>query len=252
MARDEYGQAIGEQKVVQVFHNQSNHLRLLSIKAPDGSTQVIKTTDEHPFWVAQEEGYLLAKDLAIGHELVTPAGQRLQVVGTERQEFIESIPVFNFEVENAHTYYVTAPGSNKSILVHNDCGDLLGKQGRLKNKLAAWRRYEGSLELKQWSKKYDTLRTNYARGKWRESFGIKGKSYDTPYGRRFVDNAPGIEIKSGYISKTRFIMKQIMKDRYLKKTIRGFEPFWSFSGKGPTGPLKEFLLKAEIPFEHVP
>tara|TARA_E500000305_G_scaffold104197_1_gene100317 strand:+ start:1284 stop:1733 length:450 start_codon:yes stop_codon:yes gene_type:complete len=56
-----------EQKTVkQTFQRQVDHLRILELKSEDGSTQTIKTTDEHPFWVPSADEYVEAKQLTPG------------------------------------------------------------------------------------------------------------------------------------------------------------------------------------------
>lgn len=116
----------------------------------------------------------------------------------------------------------------------------------------AWRRYQdkgGDLTLPEWKKKYDILQANRATSSWAESFGEPGQVYSTPYGRRVVDNAPAIEIKSGYASRTKFIRKQIVKDMWLKRNVEGYNPVWRFVDEEPSAPLLRHLELMGIPYQ---
>jgi len=127
--------------------------------------------------------------------------------------------------------------------------DILATPNRLQNKLAAWRRYDGDLSLAQWSKRYDQLQVNRLRGRWAESFGEAGQVYNTPYGRRIVDNAPAIEIKSGYASRTKFIRRQVVKDMWLRRNVPGYDPVWRFVDETPSVPLLRHLETMGIPYQ---
>jgi hypothetical protein len=120
LARDEYGTEIGPRRVVQVHRRMSDHLRLLTFEARDGTQQIIKTTDEHPFGSADSLHFIPAGQLPLGHQVPGPKGERQTLVATAREEHPEGVPVFNFEVEGFHTYFVSAKNAN-SLLVHNNC-----------------------------------------------------------------------------------------------------------------------------------
>jgi hypothetical protein len=120
VARDGHGTEIGPRRVTKVFRRTSDHLRLLTLEARDGTRQTIKTTDEHPFGCADSLHFIPAGQLPLGHQVPGPKGELQTLVASVREEHPEGIPVFNFEVEGFHTYFV---GSliGKSILVHNTC-----------------------------------------------------------------------------------------------------------------------------------
>ena len=63
------------------------------------------------------EGFTAAKDLRAGDEVRTEAGTVATVDRTETVKLDKSIKVYNFEVEDFHTYYV----SEQTVLVHNTC-----------------------------------------------------------------------------------------------------------------------------------
>ena len=76
----------------------------------------IVTTPSHPFYVPKF-GWTLAINLRAGDVLVLSNGEYL-VVEAIQHEILESpIKVYNFEVEDFHTYFV----GESSVLVHNKC-----------------------------------------------------------------------------------------------------------------------------------
>ena len=73
----------------------------------------IQTTPVHPFWV--ENQWVAAKDLEIGDVLTLADGTTAPVTYTYGEQLHEPVIVYNFEVAEFHTYYVTDTG----VLVHN-------------------------------------------------------------------------------------------------------------------------------------
>jgi Pretoxin HINT domain len=82
--------------------------------------EVITTTSEHPFWVPGT-GWVEAEDLQVGMLLQTDEEKVLDVDKIEKRQ--EKQTVYNFEVEDFHTYFV----SDLGLLVHNTCGDILAQ-----------------------------------------------------------------------------------------------------------------------------
>ena len=99
-------------------------LRLLTITQPDGTTETLKTTDNHPFWVkddTQAEGgrWVEAKDLQVGDQLRTSDDHWVTLSGTTAEAHPEGITVYNLTVDGDHTYFVAAATGNEAIWVHN-------------------------------------------------------------------------------------------------------------------------------------
>ena len=122
MARGEHGGEVGPATVAQTFVRSGDHLRLLTLATPNG-TDVVRTTDEHPFWVS-ERGWIDAEDLRVGDELVgldcSPAAW---VQATERVDRPAGVALYNFEVAGRHTYFVAPPDARgPPVLVHNADG----------------------------------------------------------------------------------------------------------------------------------
>ena len=77
----------------------------------------IVCTREHPFYVPVR-GWAAACDLRAGDILVRSNGEYVVVEAIEHELLESPITVYNFEVEDFHTYYV----GDTSVLVHNKCG----------------------------------------------------------------------------------------------------------------------------------
>ena len=119
LARDQHGQEIGLKPVKEVYKRTSFHLRHLTFESTDGDQQTLSTTDEHPFWSVSADEFLEAGSLPVGHQVTDPHGKNQTLVSSTRNEFPNGIPVFNFQVEDFHTYYVAANAGDDVLLVHN-------------------------------------------------------------------------------------------------------------------------------------
>ncbi len=125
LARDEFGNDIGLKRVVEVYRRTSDHLRILTFAASDGSEQTLKTTDDHPFWVVSRDAFVDAKRLQPGDQFASPHGPRQRLIRSVYEPHPEGVPVYNFQVEDYHTYFVGDGSAVRPlpILVHNsDCG----------------------------------------------------------------------------------------------------------------------------------
>ena len=85
---------------------------ILHVSTSDGET--IDTTTNHPFYV-EEKGWVAAGDLVVGDTLVTVDGDEVEVTDLQLEKLAEPILVYNLEVEDFHTYFVSEYG----VLVHN-------------------------------------------------------------------------------------------------------------------------------------
>ena len=103
----------GLKRVEQTFTNEINELIHVTVNSEE-----IHTTPGHPFYVVSK-GWIGAEALEIGDQLVVYGGKRIVVEKVKHESLNKPVTVYNFEVEDFHTYYV---GEN-SILVHNKgCG----------------------------------------------------------------------------------------------------------------------------------
>ena len=103
-------------EVVRTFRKETDVLIHIFVNDDE-----IETTPVHPFWVDGE--WVAAKDLREGDELTLADGSTAIITKTYGEQLDEPVIVYNFEVSDFHTYYVTDNG----VLVHNankinDCG----------------------------------------------------------------------------------------------------------------------------------
>ena len=99
-------------EVVNTFIRESSELVHITVNG-----EKITTTPTHPFWVPQK-GWTRATDLRAGDMLQLLNGEYV-IIGRVQHELLEMpVTVYNFEVEDFHTYYV----GDTEVLVHNQCG----------------------------------------------------------------------------------------------------------------------------------
>ena len=113
----------GYKEVLRTFRKESDVLIHVFVNGEE-----IETTAVHPFWV--ENRWVSAKDLKEGDLLTLADGSVARISGVYGEKLDEAVVVYNFEVEEFHTYYVTDTG----ILVHNanpagGCGVTGNKSG---------------------------------------------------------------------------------------------------------------------------
>jgi hypothetical protein len=99
----------GLKKVINTFVHDKDTLLNVYV----GETR-IETTEEHPFWVIGK-GWVLAGKLAVGDKLLLHSDEIVEITKLEIVHLEKPVKVYNFEVENWHTYFV----SDVNVLVHN-------------------------------------------------------------------------------------------------------------------------------------
>ena len=98
-------------EVVQTFVNEADELIHITVNGEE-----IITTNEHPFYVPVK-GWTAACQLRAGDRLQLVNGEYVVVEQIQHEILEAPIKVYNFEVEDFHTYYV----GEQSVLVHNLC-----------------------------------------------------------------------------------------------------------------------------------
>ena len=98
-------------EVVQVFEHEVKEL--IHVYTEE---EIVHTTENHPFYV-EGSGWTPASELKENDILYTSDGRKVIVTKVEREQFEQSIKVYNFEVKDYHTYYV----GEEHVLVHNNC-----------------------------------------------------------------------------------------------------------------------------------
>ena len=98
-------------EVVQTFVNQT--YELVHVKLEDG--EEIICTPSHPFYT--DKGWINAGKLTEDSLLVDVEGNYIWISSLVTEYLEEPVKVYNFEVEDYHTYYV----GDDIILAHNSC-----------------------------------------------------------------------------------------------------------------------------------
>ena len=98
-------------EVVQTFVNQT--YELVHVKLEDG--EEIICTPSHPFYT--DKGWIDAGKLTEDSLLVDEEGNYIGISSLVTEYLEEPVKVYNFEVEDYHTYYV----GDDIILAHNSC-----------------------------------------------------------------------------------------------------------------------------------
>ena len=88
--------------------------------------ETISATPNHPFYV-DKFGWILAKNLRAGDILVLSNGEFVVVEWIQHEILENPIKVYNFEVQDFHTYFV----GESSVLVHNLCETGTTSEGHL-------------------------------------------------------------------------------------------------------------------------
>ena len=99
----------GEKTVVETYIREDSKLIHLVINGEE-----IITTETHPFYV-KGKGFINAGELKVGDELLDSNGNILLLESTEIELTAEPTKVYNFQVEDFHTYFVGECG----VWVHN-------------------------------------------------------------------------------------------------------------------------------------
>ena len=100
---------VEEKTVVETYVRETTELVRLKING-----EIIKTTPDHPFYV-KDVGFVGAGELYIGDKLLDSKGNILLVEDMKLETTEIPTPVYNFQVEDFHTYHVGENG----IWVHN-------------------------------------------------------------------------------------------------------------------------------------
>ena len=107
-AKDEFTGEVALKPITRVMERVAPSTLVLTFS----NDEIVETTIEHPFYV-QGEGFTPAGLVAIGNSIVTRAGPSLQVTAIEKHSSPHK--VYNFEVRDFHTYFV----SQSKLWVHN-------------------------------------------------------------------------------------------------------------------------------------
>ncbi len=126
---------LSKQPVVDVFQKEVYKTIRINIAG-----EVIETTENHPFYDPIHSCWREAGSLRFGDYVMNANGELCMVEGSEIIYHSTPITVYNFTVENTHTYFV----GNTSVLVHNECTTLQSQRNKGVND--AWKNESGAVK----------------------------------------------------------------------------------------------------------
>ena len=104
---------VAEKTVLETYVRETTELVHLTING-----ELIKTTHDHPFYV-KDVGFVSAGELYIGDKLLDSNGNTLLLEDRKVENLDEPVKVYNFQVEDFHTYHV---GENGTLVHNSECG----------------------------------------------------------------------------------------------------------------------------------
>ena len=116
LSEDETTGEVAVKTVTETYVNETDELIHIGVNG-----ETISATPTHPFYV-DKLGWTLARSLRAGDVLVLSNGELVTVEWVQHEILESPIKVYNFEVEDFHTYFVGENG----VFVHNGCGDEVG------------------------------------------------------------------------------------------------------------------------------
>lgn len=119
--------SVGVYDVTETFCHKVDELIILNL-----GNELIQTTFDHPFYSVSRGGWVPAGQLSKFDTIMTINGT-VEVYDV-RTVNCEDVDVYNFTVEEAHTYFV----GEESVLVHNQCSKI--KNARNKGVERAWKK----------------------------------------------------------------------------------------------------------------
>ncbi|MFR1184310.1 MAG: polymorphic toxin-type HINT domain-containing protein [Ruminococcus sp.] len=116
LSEDETTGEVAVKTVTETYVNETDELIHIGVNG-----ETISATPSHPFYV-DKLGWTLARSLRAGDVLVLSNGELVTVEWVQHEILESPIKVYNFEVEEFHTYFVGECG----VLVHNKCTNVQG------------------------------------------------------------------------------------------------------------------------------
>ena len=170
-----------EKTILETYVRQVDKLVHITINGEE-----IITTDNHPFYV-QGRGFIEAGSLLVGDKLISVNGEDLTIEDYYIKLTEEPISVYNFQVEDFHTYFVGKNG----VLVHN--ANYPDNVNKLYDTSKPGKRTKGKTEQRIFNGDFDTALLDF------EKLNPKDvKSITTRWGEGMTGN-----IDEGFIATVR-------------------------------------------------
>lgn len=110
-SRDEQTGSVALRPVLQRIVTPDRALLRIELRSAEGVSEELRVTPPHPFWT--ERGWVAAESLALEERVLLVSGDWAVVAAAEELEQGET--VYNFEVDEFHTYFAGSVG----VWVHN-------------------------------------------------------------------------------------------------------------------------------------
>jgi hypothetical protein len=120
LSRDDRTDEEAYRPIAQTFVTPDQPLLAIALEDSRGEVETLEVTAPHPFQV-EGRGWVAAEDLAPGDLVISSGGGRLRVADNADAE--RRSTVYNFEVEELHTYFV----GQGAAWVHNQQGPFCNK-----------------------------------------------------------------------------------------------------------------------------
>ena len=111
LSENELTGEVAVKTVTETYVNETDELVHIGVNG-----ETVSATPTHPFYV-DKLGWTLARSLKAGDVLVLSNGELVTVEWVQHEILESPIKVYNFEVEDFHTYFVGENG----VFVHNGC-----------------------------------------------------------------------------------------------------------------------------------
>ena len=167
----------GLKEVVRTFVNETSELVHIKVNGEE-----IICTNEHPFY-SPVKGWTAAIQLRAGDKLQLLNGDYV-IIEQIQHELLESpVKVYNFEVEDFHTYYV----GDTEVLVHNQCYKKLNQNNYRSNALKYYN-----------SDGVDKAAHHMLPQQYRSFFSERGINIDSPVYIKLLDVADHVNLHKNY------------------------------------------------------
>ena len=151
-SKDDQTGETGWKRVEQLFRSESDELVRMSyaIEGDTTTTHTLSGSAEHPLWIVEVGDWVEMGELQSGWHLLLANGDLATIRNVSIDYSSAPVALYNFEVEDWHTYYVASGESVDFVWVHNACGPaaakksiarkvaLLKKQGLQEHHIVSW------------------------------------------------------------------------------------------------------------------
>ena len=191
-AWDEETGEVALKEVVETYVNETYELVHVFVNGEE-----IVTTPGHPFY-SPVKGWTDAVNLRAGDVLVLVNGEYVVVEKIQHEILEAPVTVYNFQVEDYHTYYV----ANAGVLVHNVCKGNWADGGRGSGYNNARHHFEkhgtevGARTLEEYTKKATNFANTVLSKKVKKAYisGYTENTYRYYFNKKYIDLAfDGVE-----------------------------------------------------------